>query len=274
MTSVTSQAQLTLIDTNDLFLTKDPSLHLFTPSNRTYTPLSQDFVFHRPESQISGIPGESVRFSLRRTGDLLSNLYLRFRGAPLTSLYPTDTRGSVLGNILTSGGDGRSRFLWGPLAYHAIDSVSLTLNSTTIDALYGDWMYVWSECLTPTANRAEGKTLATKMMTPDTDPTQCDNESFYLPIPFWFTQHPSLALPLVALANTEIGITVTFARTISNIPILSTTDDSDRPVYSNQAMNTGVLQSMELVTLETTLCEAERQWFATQPSSYLITQHN
>jgi len=192
----------------------------------------------------------------------------------LTSLYPTDTRGSVLGNTLTSGGDGRSRFLWGPLAYHAIDSVSLTLNSTTIDALYGDWMYVWSECLTPTANRAEGKTLATKMMTPDTDPTQCDNESFYLPIPFWFTQHPSLALPLVALANTEIGITVTFARTISNIPILSTTDDSDRPVYSNQAMNTGVLQSMELVTLETTLCEAERQWFATQPSSYLITQHN
>jgi hypothetical protein len=172
MTSVTSQAQLTLIDTNDLFLTKDPSLHLFTPSNRTYTPLAQDYVFHRPETQISGLPGESVRFSLRRTGDLLSNLFLRFRGAPLSEIYPADGRSSVLGTADSGSAtdDQRARFKWGPLAYHVIDSVTLTLNSTTIDSLYGDWMYMWSECLTPTGNRAEGKTLATKMMIPDINP--------------------------------------------------------------------------------------------------------
>lgn len=102
-------------------------------------------------------------------------------------------------------------------------------------------MYVWSECLTPTANRAEGKTLATKMMIPDINPSQCDDEFFFIPIPFWFTQHPSLALPLVALANTEIGITVTFARTVHQVPILSTTDSDGQVLYSNRAMNTRVL---------------------------------
>lgn len=134
-------------------------------------------------------------------------------------------------------------------------------------------MYVWSEFCTPTANRAEGKTLTTKMMTTDSN-NECNDEFCFIPIPFWFTQHPSLALPLVALANTEIGITVTFARTLQNIPIIATTDSDGNPVYSSRAMNTSVLQSMELVTLETTLCESERHWFATNPSSYLITQHN
>ena len=141
MTSVSSQAQLTLIDTNDLFLTKDPSLNLFRPTNRTYTPLAQDYVFHRPETEISGLPGEKVHFSLRRTGDLLSNLFLRFRGSPLSKIYPIDGKGSVLGTAESgsSKDDQRARFKWGPLAYHVIDSVSLTLNSTTIDSLYGDY---------------------------------------------------------------------------------------------------------------------------------------
>jgi len=112
------------------------------------------------------------------------------------------------------------------------------------------------------------------MSTPDTDPSDCNNEYFFLPIPFWFTQHPSLALPLVALANTEIQIVVTFARTIANMRILNTVNGDGNAVFANDTMNHDALASMELVTEEVTVCEAERNWLATNPVSYLITQHD
>jgi len=149
MTSVVTSGQTTLIATDDLYLTKDPKLALYRQEYKTYTPLATSFHFHRPETQVSGLPGESVTFSLRRTGDLLNNLFLRFRGPILQDLYPTDTNPTILGPVAraTHGTDQRYQALWGPLAYHAIDSVTLRLNSTTVDTIYGDWMFVWSEMM-------------------------------------------------------------------------------------------------------------------------------
>lgn len=215
-------------------------------------------------------------FTLKRSGDLLRGLYLRFRGPVFQYLYPTDATGTVLGGSTDASTDPRYRFSWGPLSYYAIDSVSLQMNSTTIDTLYGDWMYVWSEFLAPTANRAESKTLATKMSTPDSLATNsCDREFFFLPIPFWFTEHPSLALPLVALANTEIKIVVTFARTLNKISLLKPTGDTDGAnVYPSQTLRSEALKSIELATDEVVLCQSEKEWFATTPQSYLITQHD
>lgn len=276
MASISTPAQLTLIAQDDIALTKDPQLHLFRPINRTYTPLATQFHFHRPDGDVSGLPGETVVFSLRRSGDLLRGLYVRFRGPLLQHLYPTDATGTVLGPSTDGSTDPRYRFLWGPLSYYAIDSVSIQMNSTTIDTLYGDWMYVWSEFMQPTANRTESKTLATKMSTPDLLATNsCDQEHFFLPIPFWFTEHPSLALPLVALANTEIKCIITFARTLNKIPLLKPSDDTDgETVYPHQTLRSTSLQTIELVTEEVVLCQSEKEWFATQPQSYLITQHD
>lgn len=64
-------------------------------------------------------------FSLRRSGDLLRGLYVRFRGPLLQHLYPTDATGTVLGPSTDGSTDPRYRFLWGPLSYYAIDSVSI-----------------------------------------------------------------------------------------------------------------------------------------------------
>lgn len=111
------------------------------------------------------------------------------------------------------------------------------------------------------------KTLTTKLGTPDVSADACKNEYFYLPIPFWFTEHPSLALPLVALANTEIKLTVTFAKTAHNMDLLNSN------VKTDATLNQSALITMELMSEEVTLCEAERLWFATHPQSYLMTQH-
>jgi hypothetical protein len=92
-----------------LYLTKDPSLALFRQSYQTYTPLATQFLFHRPQGDVSGLPGETVSFSLRRTGDLLKNMFLRFRGPILRDVYPTTTKDSVLGSssLATSTTDKR-----------------------------------------------------------------------------------------------------------------------------------------------------------------------
>lgn len=269
MSSIATQSQLAVVGTNDIHLTKDPTFQLFRPNYKTYTPSASTFHLHRPDGDVSGLPGEKVSFSLRRTGDLLTKLFLRFRGPILRNIYPTTTQATVLGaTTLASTTDYRYQYLWGPLSYYAIDSVEMKLNSTTIDTLYGDWMYVWSEFLQPTADRAEMKTMATKMSVPDKTEDSCRNEYFYLPIPFWFSKHPGLALPLVSLTNTEIQIIVSFARTTNRIPVL------DSNVQADSTLNTTALQSIELMTEEKTLCQAERDWFATTPQSYLITQHN
>jgi hypothetical protein len=112
------------------------------------------------------------------------------------------------------------------------------------------------------------------MSTPDSPDDDCNNEFFCLPIPFWFTTHPGLALPLVALANTEIQITVTFAKVVNTMKVYNTTDSNGDPLQTNAALNSTALSSIELVTEEVSLCESERKWFATNPVSYLITQHD
>lgn len=123
-------------------------MQLFVPKYKTYTPLASTFHLHRPQSDISGLPGEKVSFSLRRSGDLMTKLFLRFRGPVFSNLYPTPSQSTVLGaSSLADATDKRFQYLWGPLAYYAIDSVEMTMNSTTVDTLYGDWMYVWSEFL-------------------------------------------------------------------------------------------------------------------------------
>ena len=270
MSSSSAHAQLSTLGTNDIYLTKDPSLFPYRNQSKTYTPLASTFHIHRPQGDVSGLPGERVSFSLRRSGDLMTGMFLRFRGPIFQNFYPTTTQSTILGNSDTADAtDARYQYLWGPLAYYAIDSVQMKLNSTTIDTLYGDWMYVWTECLQPTSDRAQMKPLTTKMSTPDRPNDSCNNEFFYLPIPFWFTEHPSLALPLVALTNTEIQITVTFARTIQSMNLL----DSGN-VNASDVIRGPTIASVELMTEEVTLCEAERQWFATHPLSYTITQHD
>lgn len=277
MSLVSSQAQLTLIASNDSYLTKDAKLPLFRQNYKTYTPLASTYHFHRPEGDVSGVSGETVRFSLRRTGDLLSKVFLRFRGSILNnSVFPDSVRNTFLGSSSTASDDMRYKHVWGPLSYYAIDSVTLKLNSTTVDTLYGDWMYVWTEFLTPTKNDMNSKNMTTKMSTPDNSMTNCDSEYFFLPIPFWFSQNPSLALPLVALANTEIEFVVKFAKTVQNKNLIDTyvTGNSGTTVKTDDALNQSALSTIELVTEEITLCESERKWFATNPVSYLITQHN
>ena len=91
MSSIATQSQLTVVGSNDIHLTKDPTFQLFRPNYKTYTPLASTFHLHRPDGDVSGLPGEKVSFSLRRTGDLLTKLFLRFRGPILRNIYPTTT---------------------------------------------------------------------------------------------------------------------------------------------------------------------------------------
>lgn len=274
MSSSATQSQLTIIDTNDLYLTKDPSLNVYESKSARYTPLAISNHIHRPEQTVSGVPGETVRISLRRTGDLLKSMYLVVRGSFFKDLYPNSDADSS--SILGPFSSNFNNLSWGPLAYYAIDNVQLKLNSTIVDTLYGDWMYVWTECLEPTPDRPSFKTLISQMSTntADQDSSSCPNEFYYLPLPFWFMTHPSLALPLVALANTEIELSITFAKPDANIPILNTEDKSGNVVRARDVLNRDALQSVHIMTEEITLCQEERKWFATNPISYVITQHD
>jgi len=157
-------------------------------------------------------------FKIRRLGDLISNMYLCFN---LPDIYSTDEH----------------RFRWVNNIGHNI-ILSATIygsGNVTIDKIYGDWMNVWNELtnkdgieynklignipeLCGPSNNSTRYTIKSNVLFNKTYPSSgtirdINNPSIrgrtlQVPLNFWFTRNPSLALPLYKLQQQFITVDV------------------------------------------------------------------
>jgi hypothetical protein len=157
-------------------------------------------------------------FSCRisRIGDLLQQIYLSFE---LPNIYS----------------DEQVRFRWiKNVANYMIYSYSIRVDTQLIDQRWGEWLDVWNELTMNQekkyaydrmtgneeayANPRSYKPLAVirnNRITYFTYPKATSTEypsirkrRFFVPLDFWFTKNPSLALPLIALQYQNIEVTV------------------------------------------------------------------
>ena len=166
--------QLVAYGAQDVYLTGNPQITFFKVVYRRHTNFSVECI----EQTFSGSPGlgKKVSCTISRNGDLISNMWLRFKGDAVTS--PPNSAADCT-NI--------------------VSSVELEIGGQKIDKHYGTWLDIYNELFISNEAHAATSVLS-----------QGDTETHFIPLRFWFNRNPGLALPLIALQYHEVKINVEF----------------------------------------------------------------
>jgi hypothetical protein len=160
------------------------------------------------------------------------------------------------------------------LGYNLVDRVEIDIGGQVIDRLYSEYMVLWSS-LTFSSNKLANlsRMLSTPryradILTFGTNPG-CSNDNgrqsipniLYIPLPFFYTQNPGTALPLIALQYHEVKINVYW----KSPQEVAGNYNTEIPVLPNA---TSAALYVDYVYLDTD----ERRRFAQQSHEYLIEQ--
>jgi hypothetical protein len=158
-----------------------------------------------------------MTFEIKRYGDLISNMYLSFN---LPDIYSTDTH----------------RFRWiNNVGHNFIKTATVRIEGIIIDEVYGEWMNIWNELTnkdgveynklignipeytSPNNNNSRyvirnnilyNRIYPSKDKIADAGNPSIKGRVLQVPLNFWFSRNPSLALPLYKIQNQEIKIDV------------------------------------------------------------------
>jgi len=201
------------------YIVGTPEISYFKSVHRRHTNFAMESVrqqfLNKPvlESNNRG----SFTCRINRVADLLKDVYLSFA---LPNIYSTD----------------QHRFQWIPnLAKYMIYSYSVSLDTQLIDQRYGEWMDVWTELSIPNdkKNTYDKMTGNVPELTSPTDNSKriiirnnrisynyypigtrtspsIPGYRYFIPLDFWFTRDPGLALPLIALQYQNLEIKIEF----------------------------------------------------------------
>lgn len=210
--------QLIVSGAQDQYITASPEFSYFRAVLKRYSNFAMESIrqtfLTKPVLESST---SSYTCRIGRVADLLCEVYLSFK---LPDIYSDDT----------------FRFQWiKNLAYHMIESYSVRIDTQLVDQGYGEWLDIWNELTMPVSKRAvhdrmignveeftNPKALELRAIIennnlrysyyPVATSTQpsITGRRFFVPIPFWFSRNPSLALPLVSLQYQTVEITIEF----------------------------------------------------------------
>ena len=192
--------QLVAYGAQDIYLTGNPQITFFKVVYRRHT----NFAVESIEQTFNGTAdfGRLVTATISRNGDLIQQMYLEV-------LLP-----SLGGSYYWSYGIGNAM----------IQKAEIEIGGQLIDRHYGEWMDIWTELSVPEGKRhgyddMVGNNLA--------GTTTGANLRLYVPLQFWFNRNPGLALPLLALQNSQVKLTIQLA-SYSDITQAGTiTDDNN-----------------------------------------------
>lgn len=215
--------QLVARGQQDIYLTGSPTMSFFQSVYRKHTnfamePIRQTFLT-KPVLDKSSRTISTCKIG--RVADLLGEVYFSFQ---LPAIYS----------------DNNMRFKWiEKVANYMIYSASVRVDTNLIDIQYGEWLDLWNE-LTLTTSKRTAYDKMTGNVYEFTNPTALNNlivitnnwldyqyypaytvvdgvatpsiptRRFFVPLNFWFTRNPGLALPLIALQYQSVDITLEF----------------------------------------------------------------
>lgn len=209
--------QLIAVGAQDAYLTNSPEMSFFKQVIKRATKFSMESIRQVFLTNPTLSTSSSQIFTCRigRYGDLLGEVYLCFT---LPDIYSDEIK----------------QFRWiKNMANHMLLRYSVSIDTQKIDERYGDWLDVWNE-LSMTSDKKYGydkmignvedyilprikdplvllknnRLYYTFYPKATADTPSIPSRTFYLPLDFWFSKNPSLALPLIALQFQNIDITI------------------------------------------------------------------
>jgi hypothetical protein len=195
--------QLVSRGSENMYLTGNPQITFFKTAYQRHTNFAYEWIpeYFENSSNYNTTGTTTMTVPLKRNGDLVRDIALV---VDLPSIYSTENE----------------NFKWVKNIGHVlIKYAEIFIGGQSISKLYGQWMNIWYE-LTTQASKRKGFDELTgnveEMYNPsyyygelgDTKTPTIQKRRLRIPIPFWFTEHPGLALPLISIQYTQITITV------------------------------------------------------------------
>lgn len=212
--------QLVAVGAQDQFISGSPEISYFKMVYKRHTNFSMESVRQTFSTKPTlDVPRNTFVCRINRVADLLQEVYL---SVEIPNIYSSD----------------KFRFRWVEnLANYMIYSCAVRIDTQLIDQSWGEWMDVWNELSLSTDKKTAYDKL-TGNVEEFVNPKRLDpyviidnnNISYssypiggrtienpsikgrrlFIPLPFWFTKNPGLALPLIALQYQNIDITIEF----------------------------------------------------------------
>ena len=218
--------QLAAYGAQDFYLTGNPQISFFKTVYRRYTNFAMEYYSLAPENNIglSETDTTTYIFSIKRHGDLVSDMYFEF----------------VLPNISSLDTE---KFRWiENIGFNIIHSTRIYIGGNLIDQNYGEWFDIWNE-LTNTETDSPGFNdmigNIPELFDPEEAPAQIGYptntvQSFIptilekkvrVPLIYWFNRNPALSIPLVSLQYHPVEVHIEL-RKISDL--YTVIDDFDK----------------------------------------------
>ena len=274
--------QLTSYGSENLYLVGNPQITFFRTSYQRHTNFAYEWVQETINNKKNGLEiNNTVKMTvpIERHGDLLRDIALV---VDLPDIYS----------------EVSDNFKWiRNIGHLMIDYAEFFIGPQSISKLDGQWMSIWYELTSSVSKKKYIDELIGNV------PELYDPPNYYgstqpsikkrrlrIPIPFWFTEHPGLAVPLIALQYTKITIQFTF-RKINDLFTFGkgsqqspyhfyqerhpkntkTYHDYDESTIFNKFTNNDWKQNMFLDVKYAYLDDPERRIFSSAVSEYLIT---
>jgi hypothetical protein len=210
--------QLVLSGQQDQYIIHNPQLSYFKYAYKKHTNFSMESIPLSFTTKPLMFPNGDQSFyicNINRHGDLLSNLYFCFT---LPAIYSAD----------------KYKFRWVEnIGNMLIKKATVNIGGVVIDSLTGEWLSIWNELSLKdngSYNRLIGNvpelispTISTPRIgiknnkfyytfypfsTAGKGPPSINSKTLYVPLNFWFTRNPALALPLLKLQLSDIYVTI------------------------------------------------------------------
>jgi len=262
--------QLIASGAQDIYLTGDPQITFWKNVYRRHT----NFAIESIKQTVLGSLnfGNQVSITVTRNADLLKQLWIQYNPQELLSGVSNDI---VCANV----------------GHSFIDTIDLYIGGQKIDTHYGKWLTIWNYLTQPNNEGTQGPIDSTATGPGEQSvagggdsstnvylprPTRYNRMAYthkanvsvtnssgapqyaYVPMQFWFSKNPGLAIPLIALQYHEVMLNIRFSNYagITNGTTPTGTEFSNFAVYA------------DYVYLDTT----ERRQFAQNAHEYLIEQ--
>ena len=219
--------QLSSYGAENLYLTGNPQVTYFKTAyqrhtNFAYEWISEDFdpklSFNTQKTTIMTVP-------IKRNGDLVRDVALV---VDLPNIYSSQDE----------------NFKWiNNVGHIFIRSAEFIIGGQSISKLYGQWMSIWYELITPFSlqqgfNQLTGNIQ--EMTNPavyygairETGTPSIQKRRLRIPLPFWFTEQPGLAVPLIAIQYTEVSIKFEF-RELNDLFTIGIPSVSPEELFNN-----------------------------------------
>lgn len=275
--------QLQAFGSQLMYLSGNPSMTFFKSVYKKYTNFASETlrVDFEGQTDLSIDVDVQLRCNIPRSGDLINKMYFCINLPDIYSGYFVD---NITGQTQTALD---YKFWWiQSIGTSMIKKVTLTIGGSRISEFYGEWIEIWHELIGDLATKSHfdhmignvpevfmpqydgvrGGVYPTSTLDPELTENPQDatkttefganpylqkpsihSRKLYVPLPFWFTTNPGLALPLIALQYHEVYVELELRKITELYTIIETKNNVDaakkgqrrRPLFSEEHHHIG-----------------------------------